>query len=275
MDNNGKVALITGASAGIGKDIAKRMLGEGYTVYGVARRLNKMDDLQILGAHTMTADTSDDESIKRVVDTIIEDQQHLDVLINNAGWGYYTTIESGEIERAKEMFDVNYFGYIRCIQHVLPHMRGQRSGKIVNISSLLGRVALPVTGWYSSTKHAIEAMSDSLRLEIGSFGIDVIIVELGGVKTEFDAMVSQSISSVDYPEDYHTLITAFQDFRRAHIDSGEPCKSVSDAVLEALATDQPEPRYICTQDARDMIGFRTAQGDKEFDKVVLGKLGLL
>lgn len=180
-----KIALVTGASSGIGKEIARQLLDDGYVVYTAARRVEKMADLQALGAHPMKMDITVENDVNHVVDTIKEQHGGVDVLVNNAGFGMYGALEDTAIEEAKYQFDVNLFGLARLTQEVLPHMRENRAGKIINITSIGGKIYTPLGTWYHATKHALEGWSDCLRVEVKQFGIDVIIIEPGAITTEF------------------------------------------------------------------------------------------
>ena len=174
-----KVALVTGASAGIGKEIAATLLQNGYIVYGAARRVSKMEDLKQQGAKILQLDVSQDDSMVSAINVIIQAEGRLDVLINNAGFGSYGTIEDVPIADARYQLEVNVFGLARLVQLTVPHMRNQRFGKIVNITSIGGKIATPFGGWYHASKFAVEALSDSLRMEVKPFGIDVIVIEPG------------------------------------------------------------------------------------------------
>ena len=180
-----KIVLITGASSGIGKATAKLLLKKGYIVYGAARRLDKMKDLEQLGAKLLHMDLTDDSIMVSGIEEIITCEGRIDVLINNAGFGSYGAIEDVAIESARYQLEVNVFGAARLMQLVLPYMRKAQFGKIVNISSIGGKLANPFGGWYHASKFALEALSDSLRMEIKHFGIDVILIEPGGVKSEW------------------------------------------------------------------------------------------
>ena len=182
---NQQVALVTGASSGIGKEIAKKLLQDGLVVYVAARRLEKMQDLEKLGAKALKMDITQEADITSVVEQISLEQGGVDVLVNNAGFGSYGAVEDTPIDDARYQFEVNLFGLAALTQKVLPYMREQGSGKIINISSMGGKIYTPLGAWYHATKHALEGWSDCLRLELEPFGIDVVIVEPGIINTEF------------------------------------------------------------------------------------------
>ena len=167
-----KVILLTGASSGIGYQTAESLSKEGHVVYGAARRIEKMETLKQFGVKPIYLDVTDEESIKSAIDTIIRNEGRIDVLINNAGYGSYGAIEDVEINEARRQFEVNLFGLARLVQLVLPHMRKQKSGRIINVSSMGGRLTTYFGAWYHATKYALEAFSDALRMEVADFGID-------------------------------------------------------------------------------------------------------
>jgi len=180
-----KVALVTGASSGMGKEIAKQLLADGFVVYASARRVDRMRYLEQLGAIVLRMDVTKEEDVTGAVATIRAQNKGVDVLINNAGFGSYGAMEDTPIEEAKYQFDVNLFGPASLTKAFLPYMRQQRYRKIVNISSMGGKIYTPLGSWYHASKHALEGWSDCLRIELAPFGIDVIIIEPGIIETEF------------------------------------------------------------------------------------------
>src|SRR5437879_11777956 len=167
-----KVALVTGASSGIGASAARKLHDLGYVVYGAARRVERMKDLADAGIEVLPMDVTDQESMRDGVRRIIDAHGRIDVLVNNAGYGSYGAIEDVPLDEARAQFEVNVFGAAALIQLVTPHMRAQGSGRIINISSMGGKIYTPFGGWYHGTKFALEALSDSLRNELRPFGID-------------------------------------------------------------------------------------------------------
>ena len=180
-----QVILLTGASSGIGDDTAKDLAAAGHTVYGAARRVEKLEELRPFGIIPLQLDITDEDSVKKAVETIIAEQGRIDVLVNNAGYGSYGAIEDVTLDEARNQFEVNLFGLARLTQLVLPQMRAQRSGRIINVSSMGGRLTTFMGAWYHATKYALEAFSDALRMETSDFGIQVSIIEPGGIKTEY------------------------------------------------------------------------------------------
>ena len=190
-----KVILLTGASSGIGYQTAESLAKEEHVVYGAARRTEKMETLKQFGVKPIYLDVTDEESIKSAIDTIIGNEGRIDVLINNAGYGSYGAVEDVEISEAKMQFEVNLFGLARLVQLVLPHMRKQKSGRIINVSSMGGRLTTYFGAWYHATKYALEVFSDALRMEVADFGIDVSLIEPGGIKTEWGIIAANKLAN--------------------------------------------------------------------------------
>ena len=188
-----KVALVTGASSGIGESIAIHLAATGWTVYAVARRVERMEALESRGIVTFAMDVTDDASMVAGIDRIITEQGQIDALVNNAGYGSYGPVEHVPIDEARRQFEVNVFGLGRLTQLVIPHMRTRRLGRIVNISSIGGKIYEPLGAWYHATKFAVEGFSDSLRVELRPFGIDVVIVHPAGIITEWNEIARNSL----------------------------------------------------------------------------------
>jgi len=179
-----RTALVTGASSGIGEDTARKLQALGYIVYGAARRTDRLQALTTDGIRPLAMDVTDDASMNAGVNRILEETGRIDVLVNNAGYGSYGAIEDVPINEARRQFEANVFGLARLTQLITPHMRTQGSGTIINISSMGGKLTTPLGGWYHATKYAVEALSDALRIELSSFGIDVVVVEPGGIRLD-------------------------------------------------------------------------------------------
>lgn len=189
-----KVILLTGASSGIGYDTATRLARQGHKVYGAARRIDKMLPLKELGVIPIKMDVTDDASMIAGVNTVMEAEGRIDVLVNNAGYGYFGAIENVSMEEARKQLEVNVFGLARLTQLVIPHMRQQGSGRIVNLASIAGKLALYFGGWYHVSKFAVEGFSDALRMELKPFGIDVVIIEPGGIRTEWGVIAADHLA---------------------------------------------------------------------------------
>ena len=189
-----KVILITGASSGIGYDTATRLAKQGHKVYGAARRIDKMLPLKELGITPIKMDVTDDASMIAGVNAVLEAEGRIDVLVNNAGYGYFGAVENVSMEEARKQLEVNVFGLARLTQLVIPHMRQQGSGRIVNLASIAGKLALYFGGWYHVSKFAVEGFSDALRMELKPFGIDVVIIEPGGIRTEWGVIAADHLA---------------------------------------------------------------------------------
>ena len=195
MAKQKRVILITGASSGIGYDAAQILAGQGHKVYGSARRVELMEGLRDKGVIPIKMDVTDEQSMADGIKTIIDAEGRIDVLVNNAGYGYMGAIENVTIAEAKRQLEVNVFGLARLTQLVLPYMRAQKSGRIINTSSVAGKAVIPFGGWYNVSKYSVEALSDALRIEVKPFGIKVILIEPGGIKTDWGIIAADNLSA--------------------------------------------------------------------------------
>ena len=188
-----KVILITGASSGIGYDAALMLAQQGHRVYAAARRVELMEPLKTEGVQVVSLDVTDEDSMKQCVDAVIQAEGRIDVLVNNAGYGYFGAIETVSMEEARRQLEVNVFGLARLTQLVLPQMRKQGRGRIINTSSIAGKMVIYMGGWYNVTKYAVEAFSDALRMEVKPFGIDVVKIEPGAIKTDWGVIAARHL----------------------------------------------------------------------------------
>lgn len=191
--SSARVALVTGASSGIGAATARRLAADGQTVYGAARRLDRLQELAADGVIPLAMDVTDEASMRAGIESIVREHGRLDVLVNNAGYGSYGALEDVPLEEARRQFEVNVFGAARLMQLVLPQMRAQRSGRIINVSSMGGQIYTPLGSWYHATKFALEAISDCVRVEVAPFGVDVVIIEPGGIRTEWGGIAADNL----------------------------------------------------------------------------------
>lgn len=271
-----KTALVTGASSGIGEATALRLLALGFTVYGAARRVDRMRELAASGIHTLAMDVTDDASMQAVVAQIIDETGRIDVLVNNAGYGSYGAIEDTSIDEARRQFDVNVFGAMRLTQLVLPHMRAQGSGTIVNISSMGGKIYTPLGGWYHGTKFAVEALSDALRLETAPFGIDVVVIEPGGIATEWGGIAAENVLKTSGTGPYARQATAIAG------TLGSPAAAerdsspwvVANAIGRAVTARRPKTRYVVGYGAKPLIALRWLLPDRAFDVLIRRAMGV-
>lgn len=242
-----KTVLITGASAGIGRATAIYLAQQGYNVFGAARRMEKMQDLTAHGVTPIALDVTNEKSVVDGVDTILKHAGSIDILINNAGSGYYGALEDMPIADAKYQLDVNVFGVARLIQLVLPTMRKNNFGKIVNISSVGGKVTLPMGAWYHASKFAIEGMSDALRKEVKSFGIDVIVIEPGGTQSEMTALGSEYMMRVSGNTVYASLAKGVNKmYETIQKDAADPIV-IAKLIREGIEAKNPKTSF---QEAR-------------------------
>ncbi|NPD03777.1 SDR family NAD(P)-dependent oxidoreductase [Nocardioides sp. zg-1308] len=264
------VALVTGGSSGIGESTALALLDRGFTVYAVARRVDRMAPLAEAGAHTFAMDVTDDDSMVAGIARIIEQQGRIDVLVNNAGYGSYGAVEDVPIEEARRQFEVNVFGLARLVQLVTPHMRARRSGRIVNISSIGGKFYEPFGAWYHATKFAVEGFSDSLRMELRPFGIQVVLIEPGPILTEWNEIARDSLlersgsgAYATHARKAHEVLTEFDRPGRASTP-----EEVADKIVKAATTRRPAARYPVGKGARLITTSRDLLPDRVFDQVV-------
>lgn len=267
-----KIVLITGASSGMGKETAKLLAQNGYIVYAAARRTDKMSDLIQLGINTISMDVTDDQSMADAVHQIIAKDKRIDILINNAGFGSYGAVEDVDLKQARYQLEVNVFGATRLIQLILPHMRNQKSGKIVNISSIGGKFATPFGGWYHASKFALEALSDSLRNEVKPFNIDVIVIEPGGIKTEWGNIAFESLNKNIENSAYKELAAKFIDTFTKTIDKNAEPIVIAEIIKKAIESKNPKTRYIGGYMARAGILARKLLSDKMLDKMIMSQL---
>lgn len=244
-----RVVLITGCSSGIGRATARRFLQAGWHVWATARDPTDIADLETAGCRTAALDVTDHEQIDDVVDRILERDGHIDGLVNNAGFGQTGAIEEVPIHRFREQFEVNVFGPIRLTQAVLPSMRTNDRGRIVNVSSLLGRVVYPTRGAYAASKHALEAVSEALRDELVNTEIDVVIVEPGSVQTSFEEHLRATESTLDDHGSYRDIRRRVDQATRMAVKRGLPPERVADVIYSASTTEKPKLRYTVGTDA--------------------------
>lgn len=248
------VAIVTGASAGIGKAIVRKLIAEGWTVYGGARRLNQMSDIVRLGAKVLPLDVTDDASMSVLVSGILAVEGRIDVLVNNAGYGSYGAFEDVPMEEAKRQFEVNVFGLARMSQLVLPVMRRQGSGRIINISSMGGRIWSPFGAWYHATKHSVEVLSDLMSFETTPFGVHTVVIQPGGVATEWGKIAAENLRTASKKSDYRENADLVADVLE-YTKGAEP-EVIARAVSKAVNARKPRRRYAVPFDAKFLIFLR-------------------
>jgi NAD(P)-dependent dehydrogenase (short-subunit alcohol dehydrogenase family) len=272
MSAPSKAVLITGCSSGIGQATALRLAGSGWKVYASARRPQTISQLRDAGCETLALDVTDEQSMRAAVDSIEQAEGAIGVLINNAGYSQSGAIETVPMQAVRRQFETNVFGLVRLTQLVLPKMRAQRWGKIVNIGSMGGRLSFPGGGHYHATKHALEAISDALRFELRGFGIDVILLEPGLITTEFGeaATASMADTSIVGDDPYATFNTTVSAVTKGAYDGpmrllgGGPDR-VAKTIERALKRRNPPARITITPSAKLTIAMRRLLPDRAWD----------
>jgi len=270
-----KVIIVTGASSGMGKDAALKLIKEGHVVYGAARRVEQMQDLVKAGGHAIKLDITKEEDIQYLVKSVIDEQGKIDVLINNAGYGLYGAVEDITIEDAKRQFEVNIFGLARITKEVLPQMRKRKAGTIVNISSMGGKMYTPLGAWYHATKHALEGWSDCLRLELKDFNINVVVVEPGAIATEFGDVMFEPMARNSGNGAYSKLTNAMINATKSAYEKkgfSSPPSVITRIISKIVNSNKPKTRYRAGKFAKPMVWMRLYLGDRLFDKVIMSQL---
>ncbi len=269
--NTSQVVLVTGASSGIGKAIAKQLISDGLIVYVAARRVEKMQDLEQLGAIALIMDITQEADINQVVERIERESNGVDILVNNAGYAIYGAMEDTSIEDARRQFEVNLFGLANLTKLVLPSMRAKQTGKIINISSMGGKMYSLFGSWYHATKHALEGWSDCLRLELEPFNIDVVIIEPGIIKTEFDDVMLTPMMERSGNSPYSALAKKMEQMTKNSYQKGNASDPsvIAKIVSQAIQAKKPKTRYVAGKLAKPLILIRKWLGDRIFDKIIM------
>lgn len=262
-----KVALVTGGSSGIGEATALRLQELGYTTYAAARRVERMEHLTGSGIRPLAMDVTDDESMQSGVAQVLAEEGRIDVLVNAAGYGSYGALEDVPLSEARNQVEVNLFGAARLTQLVLPRMRDQRSGTIVNITSMGGKIYTPLGAWYHATKHALEALSDCLRMELKPFGIDVVVIEPGAIRTEFNGIVEEKVRAVSGTGPYAPQGNAVADSLASESTQrrSSPPEVIAKTIGKAVTERRPKTRYATGYGAKPLIFLHGVLPDRAFD----------
>ncbi len=265
-----RTALVTGASGGIGGMIAKELNAAGFRVYAAARRMDRMEELKKDGIRPIALDLTRDASVEECVQSILRREGHIDILVNNAGYGSYGAIEDVPLEEARRQFEVNLFGMARLIQLVTPSMRAQHFGKIVNISSMGGKIWTKFGGWYHATKFALEGFSDCLRMELRPFGIDVIVVEPGGIRTDWGIIAAENLKKTSaggaYAEEAGKAAEGMiRNYSGSMLSKPE---LIAKTVRKAVTRRRPHTRYLVGFGAKPMVWTHRIFGDRVYDWVI-------
>jgi NAD(P)-dependent dehydrogenase (short-subunit alcohol dehydrogenase family) len=271
--NVSKAVLITGCSSGIGWATAKRLSEVGWRVYATARNVEKTTPLEESGCRLLPLDVTDEDSMRRAVEEVEREEGAVGVLVNNAGYSQSGAVEAVPIEKVRAQFETNVFGLARMCQLVLPGMRRQGYGRIVNVSSMGGKLTFPGAGYYHASKHAVEAISDALRFEMEGFGIKVSVIEPGLIRTGF---ANAAVGSMDGPEsgpyagfDEAVAKATTENYEQGPFSrlAGEP-EAVAEAIEHALSARNPRSRYAVTPSAHLFLGLRRLLPDGAWDAVL-------
>jgi NAD(P)-dependent dehydrogenase (short-subunit alcohol dehydrogenase family) len=276
-----QVAVVTGSSSGIGFETSLLLARNGIYTYATMRNQSKSEEILTyvrkdnLPLKTLHLDVTNEKSILDAIKKIIAEKGRIDILVNNAGYSLLGPLEQLQINEIKEEFETNFFGIIKLIQSVLPTMRKQRYGRIINISSLAGRIGFPFSSAYVSSKFALEGLTESLGYEIQNFGIHVILIEPGVIRTNFlnsmklgkNVITSQNDSNINLP--YTEMIQKRVSAFKPRFEKGSSPIEVAEVVLEAATSQDPKPRYLVGNDAMKMMEKRKDTADEEFGRLVM------
>ncbi len=275
MGEISKAVLITGCSSGIGRATALR-LAANHKVYASARKRETLVDLEKAGCKTLSIDVTDDASMRAGVEAVEREEGAVGVLINNAGYSQSGAIEAVPLARVRAQFETNVFGAVRMCQLVLPGMRRQGFGRIINLSSMGGRLVFPGGGYYHATKYAIEAISDALRFEVAGFGIDVVLIEPGLIKSGFGEAAVSAIQSMEAADVYAGFHDAVARATKESYEKGPLARlagvpdDVAEVIEKAMTTKRPKARYTVTASAKLLLAIKKLRSDRGWDKFLRG-----
>jgi short-subunit dehydrogenase len=267
-----KVALVTGSSSGIGMETAKLLIQNGYIVYGAARRTERMAGLKESGVKLLALDLTDETSMTKGISEIIRNDKRIDLLVNNAGYGSYGALEDVPISEAKVQFEVNIFGLARLTQLVLPYMRQQHSGIIINVSSIGGKIGEPHGAWYHATKFALEGLSDSLRMELKEFGIHVVVIQPGAINTEWGGIAADNMLKYSGNTAYATLAHKHARMFESSTKLASEPVVVAKTIVKAAMALNPKTRYATGGGAKSILFARRILSDRLFDRLMLSMM---
>ena len=270
MNRNNQIILLTGASSGIGYDTAVALAKQGHKVYAAARRVERMEPLREWGIVPLQMDVTDEASMRQGVQTLLDREGRIDVLINNAGYGFFGAVENVPMGDARNQLEVNIFGLARLCQLVLPTMRKQHSGRIVNIASVAGKSVIYYGGWYHVSKYAVEALSDALRIEMQPFGIDVVIIEPGAIKTNWGIIAADHLAETSKDTAYaETGAMMARNLRGMYESSSISDPSVvRKAICRAVNARRPRTRYRIGRLSSTMVFFHGLLPTRWWDHIM-------
>jgi NAD(P)-dependent dehydrogenase (short-subunit alcohol dehydrogenase family) len=274
-DGVSQAVLVTGCSSGIGRATVERLAARGFTVYATARRAESIADLEARGCRVLALDVTDEDSMRAAVDRVVEEEGAVGALVNNAGYSQSGAIEEVPIDEVRRQFETNVFGLVRMCQLVLPGMRAQRHGRIVNVSSMGANFTFPGGGFYHATKYAVEAISDALRFEVKAFGIDVVIVQPGIIRTGFADAATGAMAAAPPDEGPYAAFNAavagstqsvYEHGPLARLGGGP--ETVARTIERAITARAPKIRYRVTPSARLLVGQRAVMTDRMWDRLM-------
>ena len=270
VDSVSRAALITGCSSGIGRATAEHLAGRGWTVYASARRPESIADLEQAGCRLLALDVTDEDSMAAAVRQVEEAEGSVGVLVNNAGYSQSGPVEEVPLEDVRRQFETNVFGLVRLCQLALPGMRRQGWGRIVNVSSMGGKLVFPGGGFYHGTKHAVEAISDALRWEVRGFGVDVVVIEPGLIKTSFGEVAADSVGAAPAEGPYAQFTAAVAEATKGAYEGGLARlgggpETVARKIEKAITRRRPRTRYSVTPSAKMALLQRRLMSDRMWD----------
>ncbi len=271
-----KVALVTGSSSGIGYETALLLARNGFDTFATMRNMNKSKEItevskrENLPLRVMQLDVNDDRSVADAIKNILNEKKSIEVVVNNAGYGLMGSVEDSSLDEIKAQFETNFFGAIRVIKEVIPIMRKQRSGTIVNVSSVAGRIGFPMGSAYVSSKFALEGLSESMSYELKQFGIKIVLIEPGVINTNFAFATPKK--ALEANSSYSQLMNKMEENLFSTIANGTPPKDVANVILHSITKESPEHRYLVGNDAVELINARKNSTDEEFEKMIVANL---
>jgi len=271
-----KVALVTGSSSGIGYETALLLARNGFDTFATMRNMNKSKEItevskrENLPLRVMQLDVNDDRSVADAIKNILNEKKSIEVVVNNAGYGLMGSVEDSSLDEIKAQFETNFFGAIRVIKEVIPIMRKQRSGTIVNVSSVAGRIGFPMGSAYVSSKFALEGLSESMSYELKQFGIKIVLIEPGVINTNFAFVTPKK--ALEANSSYSQLMNKLEENLFSTIANGTPPKDVANVILHSITKESPEHRYLVGNDAVELINARKNSTDEEFEKMIVANL---
>jgi len=271
-----KVALVTGSSSGIGYETALLLARNGFDTFATMRNMNKSKEItevskrENLPLRVMQLDVNDDRSVADAINNILNEKKSIEVVVNNAGYGLMGSVEESSLDEIKAQFETNFFGAIRVIKEVIPIMRKQRSGTIVNVSSVAGRIGFPMGSAYVSSKFALEGLSESMSYELKQFGIKIVLIEPGVINTNFAFVTPKK--ALEANSSYSQLMNKLEENLFSTIANGTPPKDVANVILHSITKESPEHRYLVGNDAVELINARKNSTDEEFEKMIVANL---